>query len=222
MGVRAEERLTEVLESIEPSWRVDNLGISGWGLDLMIRGLEYIGPKASPDIIVFAVYTDQFRRLLPYYAGIGYRIPKYALVDDRLVTEPYPSATWWRRKRIAQAIYEVQWKLRDRNRYELNRVLLERFYEIAEQLGSQPVVLFLPGRGDTKEDRARREFLQDWASSRQVPYRDLTDPLHSVGVNNTYIAGDYHWNANGHRIAAEKLRDLIIREVTINPGLRDN
>jgi len=33
-GVAAEHRLTEVIEQLEPGWRVDNLGMSGYGVDL--------------------------------------------------------------------------------------------------------------------------------------------------------------------------------------------
>jgi len=71
-GVHAKDRVTEQLEAIDTRRRVDNMGMTGWGLDLMIRAIERFGKKADPDVVVLAVYTDDFRRLLPYYAGVGY------------------------------------------------------------------------------------------------------------------------------------------------------
>ena len=39
-GVEESERFSDVLEQLEPGWRVDNLGMTGWGPDLMLLGLE--------------------------------------------------------------------------------------------------------------------------------------------------------------------------------------
>lgn len=47
-GVWAEERVTKQLEALQPQWRVDNMGMTGWGIDLMIRAIERHGPKADP------------------------------------------------------------------------------------------------------------------------------------------------------------------------------
>lgn len=210
IGVRAEQRLTEVLEAMEPSWRVDNLGMSGWGIDLMLRGIEHIGPKARPDVIVVAVYTDDFRRVVPNYPGIGFPIPKYELKDGTLVTKPYPSTTGWRRLRVFQLLRHLYWNyIGDSNRLDLNEALLDLMIEMSARQGSQLVVMFLPGKVDTYGDSIRRGFLRDWTGRRQIPYADLTGPLRAAGVKNAYIAGNLHWSSVGHQIAAEALRDLL-------------
>jgi GDSL-like Lipase/Acylhydrolase family len=209
-GVREEERFTDVLETLEPAWRVDSLGMPGWGLDLMIRGLDRVGLKAHPSVVILAVYTDDFRRLLPYYSGMGYPYDKFELVDGRLETKPYPRASGWRRLRIIHALYETYWlRQRFRNRYDLNEALLDRFLELADQHYFEPVVLFLPGVTDSSEDQARRRFLQNWAATRNVPYLDLTNPIHRAGARQTYIHSDFHWNAKGHRIAATALLHFL-------------
>jgi hypothetical protein len=210
MGVREEERFTEMLEALEPAWRVDSLGMPGWGLDLMIRGLDRVGLKANPSMVILAVYTDDFRRLLPYYSGMGYAYVKFELNDGRLKTKPHPYASGWRRLRIIHSLYELYWRSEHtRNRYDLNEALLNRFLELGDQHNFEPVVLFLPGVGDTSEDRARRRFLQSWAGARNVPYLDLSDPIHDVGVQQTYIGGNPHWNATGHQIAARTLLHFL-------------
>ncbi|MEQ1897985.1 MAG: hypothetical protein ABL971_11430 [Vicinamibacterales bacterium] len=168
MGVRQDERVTELLEALEPRWRVDNMGMTGWGLDLMIRALEQYGKKADPDIVVLAVYTDDFRRLLPYYAGAGYGYAKFEISGSGLVTVPYPYPRFWERLRLVQFMYQTTWN-RDRNRYDLNGALLDRYLKDADTIGFKPVVVFLPGRGDTGEDQQRRGFLREWAARHDVP-----------------------------------------------------
>jgi len=213
-GVRRENRFTDLLEALEPSWRVDNLGMAGWGLDLMVRAVEQFGAKARPDVVVLAVYTDDFRRVLPDYAGMGYAIPKFELKDGNLVTVPYPGAAGWRRLRIVQFAKSVYWRfIRDRNRYDLNGALLERFLALARDQKSRPVLVFLPGRGDTAEDRTRRGFLRDWAARRKVSFADLTDAIHRAGTKNIYLKGNPHWNETGHRLAAQALHEFLRAEI---------
>ena len=208
LGVEVEERFSDVLERLEPSWRVDNLGMVGFGLDLMVRSIEHVGLKARPDMVVLAVYTDCFRRLLPYYSGMGYALPKFHLGDSGLVSTAYPHPSRWERMRIAQGFYQNYWSGR-RNRYDLNEALLERFLELGREHDFGPVVVFIPGRDDTPEDRERREFLRDWAARTATPHLDLTDPIHGAGVDRIYIENDYHWNERGHRSAALELRPFL-------------
>lgn len=209
-GVRAEDRLTEQLEILEPQWRVDNMGMTGWGLDLMVRAIEQYGAKAKPDVLILAVYTDDFRRLLPYYAGAGYAYPKFELRGSELVTTPFPYPRFWERLRLVQLLYQAKWRL-NRDRYDLNEALLNRYLKDSEGMGSKPVVAFFPGTDDNKEDQERRAFLRNWTTRNNVPYVDLTEPIHSAGVQKVYITDNWHWNPSGHRIAAEQLRNVIAR-----------
>jgi len=207
-GVRAEDRVTEQLEALEPRWRVDNMGMTGWGVDLMVRAIEHHGRKANPDVVVLAVYTDDFRRLLPYYAGVGFPYPKFELAGEDVVSVPFPVPAPWERLRLVQLVYQARWQ-RDRNQYALHSSLLGRYLQQAELIGFQPVVAFFPGLGDTAEDRQRRSFLAEWAARHKVPFRDLTDAIHGGGVAKVYIQDNWHWNPVGHRIAARELQGLI-------------
>ena len=102
-GVHAEERLTEVIEAMEPRWRVDNMGMTGFGLDLMVRSLERFVGEARPDVVVLCVYTDDFRRLLPYYSGVGFEYPKFELDDGVLRSVPHEYPGFLERTRLVQA-----------------------------------------------------------------------------------------------------------------------
>lgn len=211
-GVRAEERLTEVMESNRPVWRVDNMGMTGFGLDLVLRSLERHAPAARPDVVVLCVYTDQFRRLLPYYAGIGFEYHKFELEHGSLVSVPHRYPGRMERTHLVQAWLRVYWQSR-RNRYDLNEAILDRFLENSERHGFKLVTVFLPGKGDTSEDQERRSFLRDWAERNDVSHLDLTEPIHSAGVANVYLEGDWHWNAEGHRVAAEQIANFLSSEL---------
>jgi hypothetical protein len=210
-GVREEDRLTERLEGADRRWRVDNMGMTGWGLDLMIRAIERHAPKARPDVVLLAVYTDDFRRVLPYYAGVGFGYDKFELEGGELTTVPFPYPRPWERLRLVQWAYQEGWQ-RARNRYDLNEALLDRYLRNAQDLGYEPAVTFLPGLGDNDEDRERRGFLASWAARHRVPFVDLTEPIHAAGVDRVYIEDNWHWNPLGHEIAAAHLRDFLDRE----------
>jgi hypothetical protein len=186
-------------------------------VDLMVRAIEHLGPKTHPDVVVLAIYTDDFRRLLPNYAGLGYPLPKFELGASGLVTVPFPYPRSWERLRVVQAVYDRAWRWH-RNRYDLNEALLERFLTAGATLRFQPVVVFLPGKGDTEEDRERREFLRRWTAARDVPYRDLTTAIHGAGVDNVFIAGNWHWNPAGHQLAADELRPMLARLPALSAG----
>jgi len=61
----------------------------------------------------------------------------------------------------------------------------------------------------------RRTFLSQWTKDHHVPYRDLTDVIQKAGIDNVYIADNWHWNAAGHRVAAQQLKDLL--QEVLNP-----
>lgn len=217
IGVDEGARFTEVVEELEPRWRVDNIGMVGWGLDLMVRSLERYGPKAAPQAVVLASYTDDFRRLDPHYAGLGYGFTKFALRDGRLVDAAYPTPTPWRRLRLVELVRSAVDR-RERNYFALNEALVDRFQSLAGGLGASPVILFLPGRSDTEVDRERRARLRGWAQARKIPFSDLTEPLHTPGVTETFLPGNWHWNERGHRLAGEALHALLATDVLRDAG----
>lgn len=207
LGVRAEDRTTEQLETIEPGWRVDNMGMTGWGIDLMVRAIDEYAAKADPDIVVLAICTDDFRRVLPYYAGVGFGYDKFELQGGKLVTAPFPHPRAWERLRVVQFLSQRAWN-RNRNRYELNEALLNRYLEIAGTIGFKATVVFFPGMGNNAEDRERRGFLEGWAARQKVPYLDITAAIHGAGLE-VYIRDNSHWNRRGHQIAAEQLHGFL-------------
>ena len=206
-GVDVENRVTEVIERLQPAWRVDNMGMTGFGVDLMVRAFERVARRVRPNVVVLAFYTDDFRRLVPFYAGQGYAFPKFALTDGRLVSVPFPTLPRWRRLRVVQAVEQSYWRL-ERDRFDLHAALLSRLQSEVRDAGGVLAVAFLPGRSDTAVDRHRRTWLAQWCATADVPFVDLTDTIHRAGAA-AFIPDNPHWNALGHRVAGEALHQFL-------------
>jgi hypothetical protein len=222
LGVSEGERYTEVVEELEPRWRVDNMGMPGWGLDLMTRALAALGEKARPDVVVLAVYTEVFARLSPQWLGQGATpFRKYALVDGKLVDGAPYQPSFWSALHLVELARTVQARAggtQARNRYPLNEALLDRFYDLTKTLNATPVVVFFPGTDDTPQGRERRGFLAAWAEKKGVVYGDFTDAIHTAGVDKTYIPRNTHWNEFGHEVAGRALHHLLATKVLQGRG----
>jgi hypothetical protein len=211
-GVEESERFTNILETIQPAWRVDNLGMTGYGPDLMLRAVEEVGLKSAPDIIVFSMYTDDFRRVQPQYAGAGFTIPRFKLESGQLVTIPYPKPKIWDRLRTVVAIRNIYWRYINAA-FDLNAAILDRFLQLAELHSFAPAIIFLPGTTDTPFDKARRTWLRQYAQRNGTPFLDLTEPIHKAGQQQVFIERNWHLNPHGHQIVATELRRFIAEQV---------
>jgi hypothetical protein len=222
LGVNEGSRFTEVIENLEPRWRVDNVGMPGWGLDLMVRALDALGKKAQPSVVVFAVYTESLARLAPEWLGQGPRpFRKFKLVDGKLVDSPPYQPSFMRKFHLTQLWRTVQDRIggsRARNSYPLNEALLNRFYDLTRGLNATPVVVFFPGKDVTAQARERRSFLSDWAASKGVVFADLTEAIHNAGVAKTYIERNFHWNEYGHEVAGRAMHELLATKVMHSNG----
>jgi hypothetical protein len=211
-GVEESERFTNALEALQPSWRIDSLGMPGYGPDLMLRALEAVGLKAAPDVVVFSMYTDDFRRVHPQYAGAGFQIPRFKLESGQLVSVPYPTPSFWGRLSMVVAIRHMYWRYTNAE-FDLNAAILDRFLKLTEWHAFLPAIIFLPGRADTAVDKARRAWLRQYAMRHALPFSDLTEPLHNTGREHVFITSNWHLNPHGHQIVATELRRFIAEQV---------
>ncbi len=206
-GVEQAERFTNVLASRQPTWCIDNLGMTGFGLDTMLRAYEEIGIRAQPDVLIICVYGDDLRRVDPYYAGVGFEIPRFELRDDRLVSIPYPRRRFWQGLHLAELGRRVHWKWTDAER-KLNTALLERLLELAHQHQTQPGIVYLPARQDLPVDVRRRTWLAEFAQTHDCPFVDLTASVLRVG-DDAFIERNWHYNAVGHTVTADAVEDFL-------------
>ncbi len=211
-GVEEHERFTNVLETMQPTWRVDNLGLPGYGPDLMVRALEAVGLTPVPDVVVFCLYTDDFHRVRPHYAGVGFIIPRFKLEAGQLVTIPYPKPRLWDRLHIVQAIRHVYWNY-SKAAFDLNAAILDRFLKLAELHHFAPVIIFLPAAQDLRIDKQRRTWLRKYTEQNATPFLDLTESMHKAGQQ-VFIKNNWHLNPHGHYIVAAELRSFLAKQLS--------
>jgi hypothetical protein len=208
-GVTEAERFTERLEAAEPGWRVDNLGMVGYGPDLMLRALEAVGLDPAPAAVVMAIYADDPRRVAPAYAGVGFPIPRWVVRDGRLETIPYPRARLWEHLRLVQGLAYARWRYTAAAR-PVTQAILERWQALAAARRYRPALVFVPRAREGFDDRRWRRWLAAWAAGTSVPYLDLTETLRTRWPE-LLLPGDTHWNATGHGVVADALRPFLAR-----------
>ncbi len=214
-GVEESERFTNVLETLEPTWRIDNLGMTGYGPDLMLRALEEVGLVSSPRVVVLAMYTDDFRRVRPRYAGAGFPIPRFQLESGRLITIPHPQPDVFDRLSLVVALNNLYWRYTSAE-FDLNAAIFDRFLQLAKERAFAPVIMFLPGTSEAPVDRQRRNWLRLYAQTHATPFLDLSDPISRANPKDVFIPGNWHWNPRGHAVAAAELQRFL-SEQTVSP-----
>lgn len=211
-GVEEWERFSNVLEAMQPDWRVDNIGMTGFGPDLMLRALEEVGLWTVPNVVIFCIYTDDFRRVQPYYAGAGFKIPRFELKSHGLVTVSYPTPRIWDKLHCLQILRHLYWN-RTNASYDLNAAIFDRFLELSKKYHFTPLIVFLPAQKDYSIDKERRTWLGQYAKRRASPFLDLTDKIHSVKTDSVFIPHNMHLNPSGHYIVAAELHRFLAEKV---------
>jgi hypothetical protein len=182
---------------------MDNLGMTSYGPDLMLRALQVVGLKLKPKLAIFCMYTDDFRRVSPESDGAGFPIPRYKLESGLLVSVPYPKPNFWNRLRLSVAAKRFLWNRMSGER-ALNQAILDRFEDLAAQQPFEKAILFLPGTDDTPADRERRSWLRQYAGHHATPFLDLSDAIHELGKQ-AFIEDNPHYSPAGHQVLAREL-----------------
>ena len=207
-GVEEPERFTEVLEAGEPGWRIDNLGMTAYGPDLMLRALEHVGVALRPDVVVFALFSHAFYRVMPEVTGVGFPLPRFELRNGVLTTVPYPARPAWMRLMLVQGGRYLYWRYAGAS-VPLNIAILDRLRALGAGHGFVPALVFVPARQERRDDRRRRDWLEAYAERHGVPFADLGPALRAAGGERLYIPHDAHWNADGHGVVADALRPFL-------------
>ena len=207
-AVEEGERVTELLEAAEPGWRVDNLGMVGFGPDLMLRVLEDVGPATHPAVVVLVLFSHDVYRVAPEATGAGFPLPRYVLRDGALATVPYPDRSWWIRIYLVQGLRYVLFRY-TATTYALNEAIFARVQALARDDGFEAAIVFVPGPRRRFDDERRRRWLAAWAATAGMPFLDLSDALDAAGGERLYLPNDAHWNRDGHAVAATALRPFV-------------
>lgn len=205
-GVEEHERFTDLIEKKHSGWRLDNIGMNGYGTDLTLRAVEQVGFLTEPDAVLFCIYSDAFPRVMPHFVGLGYEVPRFELSGGELHSVPYPQWYPWDALRTRQLIRRAWWRWRE-SEWKINAAVLERFFAHAEGRGFRPAVLFFAGFWpDTGVDRERRRFVTELCDRSDVPLLDVSG-VRDLGRKRAFIG--IHWNARGHAWVAERVGGFL-------------
>lgn len=210
-GVEEDQTFAALLEARLTDTRCFNLGIGGFGVDQMWQTLVHYGRALEPDLVILAfIRNDLDRSLKAYRLAPGWiEKPTYRLIGDRL--EPLtrsnlPPAAWrwieqhsrlvelWRRAERSLALhYPVGYEWR------LNRALFAAVRDECRRAGVPLVVVHIP-----VNRRSPAPVLEGEFAALGIPFLDLT-PLLPPDADRLYYPHDHHFNAAGHRFAADAI-----------------
>jgi hypothetical protein len=93
---------------------------------------------------------------------------------------------------------------------QLNTELVLRFVRVAEADGAVPLVVFFPARTDLDgEARPDRDAMLIALQAAGVKYIDLRGCIESVGIDEAFIPGHYHYSAEGNAAVARCLLPYV-------------
>jgi hypothetical protein len=190
---------------------VINLGMTGFGLDNMLRVFEHVVRPTPADGILVCVYTDDLRRVRPHYAGAGFELERYRLQGDELISVEYPPRHFWDGLHTAELVRRVHWRLTDME-HRLNGAIFARICQLTDHAGARLALVFLPAEQDLPNDRSRRTWLQSLATEHGRPFLDLTEPIQQRR-REVFIPGNPHYNPLGHQVVAEQLESFVAEQL---------
>lgn len=214
-GVADDEIFTEVLESRlqfrTPKWDVVNTAVSGWGTDQAFLYLTQEGFKYSPSVVVLAFFLpndpDNNVSSLQY----GLNKPVFMNADLELENTPVP----------------LPGKVKSERKSELNRIglTLAILKEMAKQCSRRncQFVIMKFGRflnlDDPRLPSWEVRLESELESLHPLFYLDLDEKfLERKITRDQLVVGndDGHWNAFGHQVTAEILREFLFENGLLN------
>jgi hypothetical protein len=235
-GVEQEDRFSEILERRQPDWEIINASVSGYSTDQEYLFVKDRGVAYRPDIVLLLVHDSDFSGN-DSSVQYGYNKPYFGVSGDaiELRNSPVPTASsrqkieqylmgktyLWRRIYLAGAIASNRLKaVMNRSRPGEDSKRIEKQYKVMSQLiqaingacrqaQSRLLVVSCP------LDEEKRCRLLTVCAAEEIPYLPLDAALAQSRQAITF-PHDPHWNATGHRIAADAI-DAFLRQQGIFP-----
>lgn len=217
-GVAEAETFASLLEQKLRGVRSYNFGMTWFGVDQMWMTLRHYGLPLEPDLVILCFVRDDLERSLwAYQKGpVPMAKPSFHLVEGgRLVArtmETRPADYWLflrRHSRILERLRRAQASLSYRfaigYRWRLNRAIFEQIRDEARASDVPLVVVYLPSNRRRPAPAFGREFAR-----MGIDFLDLT-PLLPAKPETLYYEHDGHFNAAGHRFAADAIHAFLVQ-----------
>ncbi len=215
-GVADDETFAAVLETKIEGTRCDNFGIGAYGIDQMWLTLRHYAMPLKPDVVILSfIRNDLDRGLSSYRRDHVWRWkPAFRLSGGELA--PMTSANrpgalrrflhqrsglfrlWLKTEHSLSRRYAIGY------RWRLNRAIFEAIRDDCRRLGVPLVVVHIPVNRRKPTPIFEREF-----ADMGIDYLDL-GPLLPADADALYYPRDRHFNAGGHRFAAEAIYRFLV------------
>lgn len=214
LGVKAEQRFTDLLRSDLPDLRVVNVGVAGYGTDQELLLLKRLWPKLTPRVVVLIVCVDNDHEDNSRNARHGRHFKPYLVKAGdgwRFEGQPVPRGPRW--------YYENNWLVGHSalvRAVVYTYMLVRRPSFTVPDPTSQLVAMmrdFVEGQGARflvglqKRDPA----LEPALAAAKITYVTFEDAPQIGG-------GDNHWNPQGHVMVAQRLKTLLAAEGVLPAG----
>lgn len=236
--VSDDETYSHYLASSLPNTEVLNLGVQGYAHDQMLLYLKEEGTKYRPDVVILGfTYLDIYRNLWTFYA---YAKPKFEMVSDhlQLTNVPVPSpdrvlAEECQRSKAVDLTVMLQEKLRwnlgktETEARELTSLILDEIIATARSIGAVPVIVHMPvyeelGTPQDSLDGAdnhspsateKENFIRTYCEERRISCVFLGPRFREELNKGVDFNAHGHWNPPAHRLAAQEIKDFLLRKV---------
>ena len=106
--------------------------------------------------------------------------------------------------------------------WDLTNTLLKEIDTAAKENGAKTLIVIVPNKEQVYKhiDLKLNEMLIDFGKENNIPALDCLPEFreHAKNGEQLYFKNDSHWNANGHKLAAELIYDKLIEEELISLG----
>lgn len=208
LGVKAEQRFTNLLRQEMPDVRVVNVGVAGYGTDQELLLLKRLWPKITPRVVVLIVCVDNDHEDNSRNARHGRSFKPYLVKAGdgwRFEGLPVPRGPRW--------YYEHDWLVGHvavvRAALYLYMLVRHPSFSVPDPTSQLVAMMrdFVEGQGAKflvglqKRDPA----LEPALAAARIKYVSFED-VPQIG------GGDNHWNPPGHVMVAQRLKALLAAE----------
>ncbi len=228
-GVEHPDRFSEILERKHTNWEMINASVSGYSTDqeylfLKIRGLSY-----QPDRVLLLLHDNDYSGNVST-TQYGYNKPVYIISRDDLVLQNTPVPTASSKQRMEHFLMGKTYLLRRiylagsmvcsylksggcqddsegnashlQNQYEITSRLVLAMNLLCKEAQSRLIIVSCPMNTD------RQTHLKEICDREGIPYLSLDQDFAKCRETTTFLH-DPHWNATGHRVAAEAIGQFL-------------
>jgi len=215
--------------------RAVNMGVSGFGTVQSLARFESLGVSLAPDALFHLVCSNDFADNLRSKVRKTYRLngsheieltpvhvsffkKQLIMVKDFLKHhfQLYRQIKWRWGRLFGKAAKKERIKegeggfALDEKEKRVFESALARMSKVSADLGIPFFVAYIPDKKRAK-DRWVGEYLRSLSSRLKFVYIDLVTPFYDRpgGINPLYYKIDGHWNAKGHKRAAELISEKL-------------